>query len=50
MNLSKFIFKKFSMINVIHAIRTEKQASTVYLQQIQTFIEANKDYLSKVEN
>jgi len=37
------------MINVINAIRTEKQLSTVYLQQLETGLEANKDYLSKVE-
>ncbi len=37
------------MINVINAIRTEKQLSTVYLQQLETCLEANKDYLSKVE-
>jgi len=37
------------MINVINAIRTENQLSTVYLQRLETGLEANKDYLSKVE-
>jgi hypothetical protein len=37
------------MNNVINAIRTEKQISTVYLQRLETCLEANKDYLSKVE-
>ena len=44
-------YNKLSIIrmnNVIHAIRTEKQASTEYSQQLQTFFEANEDYLSKV--
>jgi hypothetical protein len=36
------------MINVIHAIRTEKQASTICLERLQTFVDANGDYLSKV--
>jgi hypothetical protein len=36
------------MNNVIHAICAEKQASVVYLQRLQTFFDANEDYLSKV--
>jgi len=36
------------MNNVIHAIRSEKQLSTIYLQRLQTFLDANEDYLSKV--
>ncbi|CAF1400339.1 unnamed protein product [Rotaria sp. Silwood1] len=36
------------MNNIIHAIRTEKQASLVYLQRLQAFVDANKDYLSKI--
>jgi hypothetical protein len=37
------------MNNIIHAIRTEKKASAEYLQRLQTCVEANKDYLSKVK-
>ncbi|CAF1250332.1 unnamed protein product [Adineta steineri] len=37
------------MINVIHAIRGEKQLSTVNLQRLQTFFDANEDYLSKIK-
>ncbi|CAF0877101.1 unnamed protein product [Rotaria sordida] len=45
-------YNKLSIIrmnNIIHAIRTEKQASLVYLQRLQTFFDANKDYLSKIK-
>ncbi|CAF1427235.1 unnamed protein product [Rotaria magnacalcarata] len=45
-------YSKLSIIrmnNVIHAIRSEKQASLVYLQRIQTFVDENKDYLSKIK-
>ncbi|CAF3374505.1 unnamed protein product [Rotaria sp. Silwood1] len=44
-------YNKLSIIrmnNIIHAIRTEKQASLVYLQRLQAFVDANKDYLSKI--
>jgi hypothetical protein len=37
------------MNNVIHAIRTENQASAVTLQQLEACVEAKKDYLSKVK-
>jgi hypothetical protein len=36
------------MNNVLHAIRTENQASTIYLQQLEALVEANKNYLAKV--
>jgi hypothetical protein len=38
------------MNHAVHAIRTQKQISAGYLQQLQTCVETNKDYLSKVEN
>lgn len=37
------------MNTAINAIRTENQAAAVYLQQLQTCVEANKEYLSKVK-
>lgn len=37
------------MNNAIQAIRTEKQISSIYLEQLQTCLDAKKDYLSKVE-
>ncbi|UJR10312.1 hypothetical protein I4U23_014518 [Adineta vaga] len=45
-------YNKLSIIrmnNVIHAIRTDRQLSTVYLQRLQTFFDANEDYLSKIK-
>lgn len=42
----KFVF---SMNNVVHAIRTEKQLSEIYLEKLQKYLEANKDYLLKTK-
>ncbi|CAF4122554.1 unnamed protein product [Rotaria sp. Silwood2] len=37
------------MYNIIHAIRTEKQASLVYLQRLQKCVDENNDYLAKIK-
>ena len=36
------------MMNVIDAIRAENRSSTQCLERLQTFVDANEDYLSRV--
>lgn len=42
------IDRAFRMMNVIQAIESEKRAASICLERLQTFADANKEYLSKV--